>query len=55
MILLSRFEGLSYAEIGQRFGMSPETVRKRVERTLAACVKALDAAQSSKQPAEKQS
>lgn len=52
MVLLNRFEGLSYAEIGQRFGMSPETVRKRVERTIATCLKALDAAQ---QPTRKRS
>ena len=55
MVLLNRFEGLSYAEIGHRFGMSPETVRKRVERTLVMCLKALDAAQSSEQPARKRS
>jgi RNA polymerase sigma factor (sigma-70 family) len=44
MVLLNRFEGLGYEEIGRRFGMSPETVRKRVERTLAACLNALNAA-----------
>jgi RNA polymerase sigma-70 factor (ECF subfamily) len=55
MVLLNRFEGLNYVEIGHRFGMSPETVRKRIERTLAACLKALDAAQSCEQPAEKRS
>jgi RNA polymerase sigma factor (sigma-70 family) len=47
MILLNRFEGLSYAEIGHRFGMSTETVRKRIERTLAVCLRALDAAPAS--------
>lgn len=47
MVLLNRYEGLSYVEIGQRFGMSPETVRKRIERTLALCLKALDVAQAS--------
>jgi RNA polymerase sigma factor (sigma-70 family) len=46
MVLLNRFEGLSYEEIGHRFGMSPETVRKRIERTLAMCLKALDDAPS---------
>jgi RNA polymerase sigma factor (sigma-70 family) len=47
MVLLNRFEGLSYGEIGRRFGMSSEAVRKQVERTLAACLKALEIAQSS--------
>jgi RNA polymerase sigma-70 factor (ECF subfamily) len=55
MVLLNRFEGMNYVEIGHRFGMSPETVRKRVERTLAVCLKALDAPQSRERSAEKQS
>lgn len=45
LVLLNRFEGLSYGEIGQRFGMSPESVRKQVERTLAQCLQALEAAE----------
>ena len=34
LVLLHRFEGLSYAEIGEQFGMSAENVRKHIERTL---------------------
>lgn len=45
LVLLHRFEGLSYAEIGQRFGMSAENVRKHIERTVAECVRALESAQ----------
>jgi RNA polymerase sigma-70 factor (ECF subfamily) len=41
LVLLNRFEGLSYAEIGERFGMSAENVRKHIERTLAECLRAL--------------
>ncbi|HKU17286.1 MAG TPA: sigma-70 family RNA polymerase sigma factor [Steroidobacteraceae bacterium] len=44
LVLLNRFEGLSYAEIGEQFGMSAENVRKRIERTLAECLRVLDAA-----------
>lgn len=45
LVLLNRFEGLSYAQIGEQFGMSAENVRKHIERTLAECLRALDAAQ----------
>ena len=45
LVLLNRFEGLSYGEIGERFGMSAENVRKHIERTLAECLRALDSAQ----------
>ena len=41
LVLLNRFEGLSYAEIGEQFGMSAENVRKHIERTLAECLRAL--------------
>ena len=41
LVLLNRFEGLSYAEIGKQFGMSAENVRKHIERTLAECLRAL--------------
>ena len=44
LVLLNRFEGLSYGEIGRRFGMSGENVRKHVERSLAHCAHALEAA-----------
>jgi RNA polymerase sigma-70 factor (ECF subfamily) len=45
LVLLHRFEGLSYGELGERFGMSAENVRKHIERTVAECVRALEAAQ----------
>jgi RNA polymerase sigma factor (sigma-70 family) len=45
LVLLNRFEGLSYGKIGERFGMSAENVRKHIERTLAECLQTLDAAQ----------
>lgn len=48
LVLLNRFEGLSYGEIGERFGMSAENVRKHIERTLAECMRKLDAAQRSR-------
>ncbi len=48
LVLLNRFEGLSYGEIGARFGMSAENVRKHIERTLAECMRKLDAAQRSR-------
>ena len=41
LVLLNRFEGLSYAQIGEQFGMSAENVRKHIERTLAECLRAL--------------
>lgn len=44
LVLLNRFEGLSYAEIGERFGMSPESVRKHIERVLGDCQRTLEAA-----------
>lgn len=48
LVLLNRFEGLSYGEIGERFGMSAENVRKHIERTLAECLRKLDVAQRSR-------
>jgi RNA polymerase sigma factor (sigma-70 family) len=45
LVLLNRFEGLSYVQIGEQFGMSAENVRKHIERTLAECLRALDTAQ----------
>jgi RNA polymerase sigma factor (sigma-70 family) len=41
LVLLNRFEGLSYAQIGEQFGMSAENVRKHIERTLAQYLRAL--------------
>jgi len=50
LILLNRFEGLSYVEIGERFGMSPESVRKAIERALAGCLRTLDSKQRIRLP-----
>ena len=41
LVLLNRVEGLSYAQIGEQFGMSAENVRQHIERTLAECLRAL--------------
>lgn len=41
LVLLNRFEGLSYAQIGEQCGMSAENVRKHIERALAECLRAL--------------
>ena len=44
-LLLHRMEGLSYAEIGRRVGVSDSTVRREVEAAVAACAEAILAAQ----------
>ncbi|MFQ5346778.1 MAG: RNA polymerase sigma factor [Rhodothalassiaceae bacterium] len=42
MVLLNRFEGLTCAEIGRRFGMSGAAVQKQISRALAACLREMD-------------
>ena len=41
LLLMSRFDGLSYAEIARRVGLSETVVRKHVNNALADCHKAL--------------
>jgi RNA polymerase sigma-70 factor (ECF subfamily) len=41
MLIMSRFEDLSYAEISRRTGLSETVVRKHVSNALADCQKAL--------------
>lgn len=41
MLIMSRFENLSYAEISRRTGLSETVVRKHVSNALADCQKAL--------------
>lgn len=42
LLLLSRFDGLGFVEIGRRLGLSESGVRKHVKRALADCMAALD-------------
>ena len=41
LLLMSRFDGLSYAEIGRQVGLSESVVRKHINNALADCHKAL--------------
>lgn len=41
LLMMSRFEGLSYAEIARRVGLSETVVRKHVSNALADCHRAL--------------
>jgi len=41
LLMMSRFDGLTYAEIGRRVGISEAAVRKHVANALADCHKAL--------------
>ena len=43
LLLMSRFDGLSYAEIARRVSLSETVVRKHVSKALADCQKALQA------------
>lgn len=43
LLLMSRFDGLSYAEIARQVGLSETVVRKHVSNALADCHKALQA------------
>ena len=43
LLLMSRFDGLSYAEIARRVGLSETVVRKHISKALADCHKALQA------------
>jgi RNA polymerase sigma-70 factor (ECF subfamily) len=43
LLMMSRFDGLSYAEIGRRVGLSESVVRKHVSNALADCHRALEA------------
>lgn len=43
LLMMSRFDGLSYAEIGRRVGLSESVVRKHVSNALADCHRALKA------------
>ena len=43
LLLMSRFDGLSYAEIARQVGLSETIVRKHVANALADCHKALQA------------
>lgn len=47
LLLMSRFDGLSYAEIARRVGLSETVVRKHVFRALEDCQTALNAENSS--------
>ncbi len=44
LVVLNRFDGLTCREIGKREGMSHKAVQKQIERALAKCLDALDAA-----------
>lgn len=48
LLLMSRFDGLSYAEIARRVGLSETVVRKHVNNALADCHKALMSTQEMK-------
>jgi RNA polymerase sigma-70 factor (ECF subfamily) len=41
LLMMNRFDGLSYAEIARRVNLSETVVRKHVSRALADCQKAL--------------
>jgi RNA polymerase sigma-70 factor (ECF subfamily) len=41
LLLMSRFDGLSYAEIARQVGLSETAVRKHISKALADCQKAL--------------
>lgn len=41
LLMMSRFDGLSYAEIARRVGLSETVVRKHISKALADCHKAL--------------
>lgn len=43
LLLMSRFDGLSYAEIARQVGLSETVVRKHISNALADCHKALQA------------
>lgn len=43
LLLMSRFDGLSYAEIARQVGLSETVVRKHISNALADCQKALQA------------
>ncbi len=43
LLMMSRFDGLSYAEIARRIGLSETVVRKHISKALADCQKALQA------------
>lgn len=43
LLMMSRFDGLSYAEIARQVGLSETVVRKHVSNALADCHKALQA------------
>jgi len=42
LLMMNRFDGLSYAEIARRVGLSETVVRKHVSKALADCHKALN-------------
>lgn len=46
LLLMSRFDGLSFAEIGRQVGLSESVVRKHISNALADCHKALHARDS---------
>jgi RNA polymerase sigma-70 factor (ECF subfamily) len=41
LLMMSRFDGLSYAEIGRRVNLSESAVRKHINNAMADCQKAL--------------
>ena len=43
LLMMSRFDGLSYAEIARQVGLSETVVRKHISNALADCQKALQA------------
>ena len=43
LLMMSRFDGLSYAEIARQVGLSETVVRKHISNALADCHKALQA------------
>ena len=41
LVLMNRFDGLSYAEIARRVGLSETSVRRQISKGLVECQKAL--------------